>query len=248
MFININSKKNQSIIKIFCLLALVLLFAFSAVEVLKLLGLTNHSGAKAFSIVGIVINTISCVLCLYLFRHPKQLVLTGFIFLFYSLWIEFVDPSSFVPLFSFFLSFTFFYITGFYESHKILKYLITLMIYLGMLFSPLRLGSCFYISILSQNLAETFCSLFLIFLFLNFKETKTKIKILNLQEYQELTNRDAEWLNAILNNEKYESIAIRYKMSLGTVKNRFKVIFDALGLKGKTDFLNKYSDFFVVFN
>ncbi len=32
-------------------------------------------------------------------------------------------------------------------------------------------------------------------------------------------------------------------MSIGSVKNRFKIIFDELGVRDREDFLNKYSDY-----
>lgn len=66
---------------------------------------------------------------------------------------------------------------------------------------------------------------------------------LDIQKIAELNKRDAEWLADIINGEKYESLAIKYHMSLGSVKNRLKVIFDEIGVGDKQGFLNKYSDY-----
>ena len=248
MFIDTTSKRFQLTIKIFCLLAIVLLLVFSGIEVLNLAGFRNHPPHKTSSIGGIILNTISCILCVYIYKHPSRLEIAASIFLYYCIWIDYIDSFSFVPIFLFFLSFIFFYITGFYEKFTILKYIVTIIIYLILILTPLRLGFFSYISSLIQNLAVSFCSVVLIFILFVLTETKSNSKYLNLHDFPELTQRDSEWLNALLNNEKYESIAIRYEMSPGSVKNRFKVIFKTLGLAGKTDFLNKYSRFTIIYS
>ena len=43
--------------------------------------------------------------------------------------------------------------------------------------------------------------------------------------------------------KKYESLAFNYQMSLGSVKNRLKVIFDEIGAGDRQEFFNKYSDY-----
>lgn len=74
-------------------------------------------------------------------------------------------------------------------------------------------------------------------------ETKGSNKKLDIQKYSELKKRDAEWLAQIVNGVKYDTLAIDYNMSLGSVKNRLRVIFDELKVGDKQGFLNKYSDF-----
>jgi len=69
------------------------------------------------------------------------------------------------------------------------------------------------------------------------------IRRLDLKEYPDLKRRDAEWLYEIIRGNKYESIAIEAKMSLGSVKNRFKIIFDVLETGDRQGFLNKYSEY-----
>ncbi|MCR4940607.1 MAG: hypothetical protein K5930_10950, partial [Treponemataceae bacterium] len=68
-------------------------------------------------------------------------------------------------------------------------------------------------------------------------------KKLDIQEFPELKKRDAEWLAKILCGEKYEYLSINYKMSLGSVKNRLKIIYAEIGVGDKLGFLNKYSDY-----
>lgn len=68
-------------------------------------------------------------------------------------------------------------------------------------------------------------------------------KKLDVHNFPKLKKRDAEWLAAIINGEKYEYLAIKYQISLGAVKNRLKIIFDELEVGDKRGFLTKYSDY-----
>lgn len=74
-----------------------------------------------------------------------------------------------------------------------------------------------------------------------------KNRRLDIKEYPDLKKRDAEWLSEIILGNKYEMIAIESKMSLGSVKNRFKIIFDVLETGDKQGFLNKYSEYEICF-
>ena len=66
--------------------------------------------------------------------------------------------------------------------------------------------------------------------------------------YPELKQRDAEWLKAILKGEKYQYIAIEYKMSVGSVKNRFKYIFSILECGDRRGFITSYADYEIIFH
>ena len=76
---------------------------------------------------------------------------------------------------------------------------------------------------------------------------ETSDHILDIKEYQKLNKRDAIWLCNILKKKKYEAIAIDSKITLGAVKNRFKLIFNELCVGDKQGFLNTYSDYKIYF-
>ena len=78
-------------------------------------------------------------------------------------------------------------------------------------------------------------------------EAITTNKKLDKKKYPDLKKRDAEWLAAIIQKTKYEAIAIDSSLSVGTVKNRFRIIFDELCVGDKQGFLNKYSDFEILY-
>ena len=81
----------------------------------------------------------------------------------------------------------------------------------------------------------------------NIFDSETQEKKLDLKKYKNLSRRDAEWLAEIIKKTKYDAIAINSDVSLGTVKNRLKIIFQTLEVGDKRVFLNRYSDYEIMF-
>lgn len=140
---------------------------------------------------------------------------------------------------------------GFYNKNKKIKSIFTLFILLGLILTELRFGSEIYARAFIEKIGFSFVLFCTMFFFqatvLDELEISTLNNELNIYKYPELNKRDAQWLNDILNGKKYAAIAIDAKVSLGTVKNRLKIIFDVLGVGDKQGFLNKFSDFHIFY-
>lgn len=113
--------------------------------------------------------------------------------------------------------------------------------------SETRFGKEVFFNSFIDKIAYSFVMFLCLFFFqiyiFDLFEANNSDNKLDIQKFPELKKRDAEWLVEILNGEKYEALAINYHMSLGSVKNRLKVIFDEIGVGDKQGFLNKYSDY-----
>lgn len=62
-----------------------------------------------------------------------------------------------------------------------------------------------------------------------------------------MTIRDAEWIELILRETKYETIARKYNLSEGTVKNNFARIFRILNVSDRIHFLSVYGGCKVIY-
>lgn len=246
MPINIYSKRNQLLIKIISVFG-IFVFIFSNVFEAHNLMIFSEPKLRLISITGIILNAISTILFIIVIIFPTKFQFFGFVVLYYSIWIEVIEPVSGIPLFLFFLSATIFLARGLLYNHKKLRAIIFAVFFIGFLLLPLRSGADTFLKSLIQNLSFTLACGAILFFFSLIMQNTPVDKSLNIKDYEGLTKRDCEWLNAILNNEKYEAIAINYHMNLGSVKNRFMVIFDILEVGDKTGFLNKYSDYAINF-
>lgn len=140
---------------------------------------------------------------------------------------------------------------GLFNKKRKIKIILASIIFITLVLSELRFGlKFFYLSIFEK---AAYIFIFFLSLFFhkisicNSVETSPSKKILNIKAYPELKKRDAEWLVKIINDEKYDILAIDSNLSLGSVKNRLKIIFDELKTGDKRGFLAKYSDYDIYF-
>jgi len=68
---------------------------------------------------------------------------------------------------------------------------------------------------------------------------------LDLSEYPDLTERDKEWIELALSQEKYDSIARRYNLSPNYAKKRKRVIFKILEVPDRLSVISEYSGYIV---
>lgn len=135
---------------------------------------------------------------------------------------------------------------GWFKKKKALRITIVILLYLFCILLQFLLSKKLFIYSLIENTICTIigCAIiiFTCFYFRRYNVIFSEKKI-NLRDFKELNKRDAVWLQRIQNKDKYETIAIDEKMSIGSVKNRLKVIYTLLSVCGKTEFLNKYADY-----
>lgn len=136
---------------------------------------------------------------------------------------------------------------GTFNSNKKIKETIVFIFFIVLILTEIRFGKDIFFSCLFEKIAYSFvlvlCLFFLQVYTFDIFETNVSNYKLDLKEFPKLIKRDAKWLSAIQNGEKYEALALNSQMSIGSVKNRLKIIFEELGVGDKQGFLNKYSDY-----
>ena len=204
-----------------------------------------HNSREIFAL---VVNFIVCVFCAIFIIFPTRLELVSFVCIMYAFLISVTDKTNAMNILMLYLALICFYVRGFYQKRKIRKIIISVVFYLFIIFFPLVFPKIESINILEKLGYSFICSFCFILLNDKLYRDDSEEKILNLAKYAKLTKRDAEWLNLILNKEKYESIAKDYKMSDGYVRTRVKFIYDVLEVGDKIGFINKYGNYTIVFD
>lgn len=194
-------------------------------------------------------NSFVIVLTVILIIYPTKLIIISIIAFQYSFVSLYYTNIDIMALLMFILGYTVLLFQGFYKEKKTLKIMLSILPLVILYLSELRFGIKDFIYSSIYRFGYIFV-ISLIIIFLNFyinNNSRTDEKVLNIANYKGLKKRDAEWLQYIQRKEKYDCIAIEYQMSIGSVKNRLKVIFDTLEVGDKTGFLNIYSDYEIIF-
>ncbi len=242
---NLYSKRMQIFIRLISLLATIIIVISNTQRFLNF-GLQNLLTEK-FEFFTFIINSISIILFLIVILFPAKMGLFPILSFIYGTIILVFEPENNMGILLFWLSSVTLHARGFFNQKKKLKEIITSIIFCGLILSELRFGLDVFFNNLLEKLSYTFIYFVSLFFFQIYIKDELDIlknnKKLDLKNYCELRVRDAEWLGLILNGKKYDYLAITYDMSIGSVKNRIKVIFDVLEVGDKQGFLNKYSDF-----
>lgn len=163
------------------------------------------------------------------------------------------DEFNPMGILMFFLFFTIMNARGFYAKRKKMKIIFTVILYAVLLIPLFFLQPEELILESVYNVAGyTFVLVSILIFASKWIQNEALLspegnKILELSKYPGLTKRDAEWLNKIKEGVKYHSLAIDYKMSDGTVKNRVRVIYNALQCGDRLGFMNFFSDYEICF-
>lgn len=135
---------------------------------------------------------------------------------------------------------------GFFRKNRIAKTAASIIFFFVIFATQVRFG---YAEFLQSffTLAEYSFVIFLIILFYYLylrNQGKSPIeKFLDLSQFPDLTERDKEWIELILQETKYITIASQYKVTEGTVKNRMRVIFKVLDVSDRIGFMATYGGY-----
>lgn len=135
---------------------------------------------------------------------------------------------------------------GFFRKKRITKTIAFIIFFFVIFATQLRFGSAKFLRSLFI-LAEYSFVIFLIILFYYLylrNQGKSPIeKFLDLSQFPDLTERDKEWIELILKETKYITIASQYKVTEGTVKNRMRIIFKILDVSDRIGFMATYGGY-----
>lgn len=182
------------------------------------------------------------ILILLIFM-PTNFFLFGIICIIHYVTILIDQPENNMGLLIFITGILVLALTGFFRKKGKIKTVFFALIFQISIFSEIRFGSYnFIFSIFSK--IHFFFIMILILLFA-FRLSLDKLiftsdKILDLSAFPDLTIRDTEWIELILKETKYETIARKYNLSEGTVKNNFARIFKILNVSDRIHFMSVY--------
>ena len=243
--INLYSNRIQLSIRIISLLAIIIL-VISNTRKIEICGFRTLINSK-LDFFAFVINCISLVLFFILILFPTKIGILSLVSFLYGATIIIFDPQNNIGILMYGLSIILLHARGTFNSHKKIKETIVFIFFIGLILTEIRFGKDVFFSCLFEKIAYSFVLVFCLFFLqvytFDIFETNVSNYKLDLKEFPKLIKRDAKWLSAIQNGEKYEALALNSQMSIGSVKNRLKIIFEELGVGDKQGFLNKYSDY-----
>ena len=218
--------------------------------------LTGHAVYDVFfchyysCILGLFSGPLSIIVLAFVVRRPERLALFVPPLIFFSLTNAIGNANPAFPIIFLELSVVLLWIRGFFNCHKGIKITALSIFFLFTVLLYLRSGWAFFASQLLdilQILLVTGCSIFIVFEYMKAQSQTVKDKILNIADYPETTERDAEWLTLVQQGVKYEAIAIDYELTLGTVQNRLNKIYHILETGDRIGFLSIYSNAKIVY-
>lgn len=161
---------------------------------------------------------------------------------FYTGVLLYADPLNPLSVLIYFLGIVSLYIRGLLKKKRILKSILISSGVIVILFSNIRYGWFFFLEDFENKIICCIvCVLIFIFIVLEKNKLKQNKCLLDLSLFPELTQRDKEWVEMALSQEKYDTIARQYSLSPNYVKNRMRHIFKILGIPDRLALIAKYS-------
>ena len=135
---------------------------------------------------------------------------------------------------------------GFFRKKRLFKTVCAVILFFIIFSTELRFGTADFVKSLFYVAEYSFIiALIILFYYLYLRnQGKSPIeKILDLSLFPDLTDRDKEWIELILKETKYSTIANQYNVTEGTVKNRMRRIFKILDVSDRIGFMATYGGF-----
>lgn len=242
---------SQWILKAFRIIGIAAIFILLLSNIEKFFTLRTLKNQNTFMRSDFILNCFVIILCFIFVLFPAKLGICSFISFYYAFTCLVFATDNNMGIFMYWFAVITLYVHGAFNRRKQLKNAVCLSVYIILILSELRFGLDVFLPCFIQKIGYTFM-LFLILFFVKAYLTdkisaESAEKKLDIKEFPNLTKRDAQWLARILGGEKYQAVAVDYKMSIGSVKNRFKFIFAELEVGDRCGFVNSYSGYEISF-
>lgn len=244
------SRRMQIIIKITAFIAMLILFFANLGIIIYNDFFSLKLFQENFKLLSFYLNIISFILCLILFFKPVKIGIISIISFLYSYFILLFEQDNYMGILMYCLAISVLLLRGFFKKHKLSKIIFIFICFLIPFLLSFFISKTSNFTFILGNFAYIFINsiiFFFIQIYIYFEKTQTSNKILNLYNYKGLSKRDSIWLQEILNNKLYKEIAFENNLKVGTVKNRFKIIFETLQVGDKIGFINQYDGYKIVF-
>ena len=149
------------------------------------------------------------------------------------------DNDNLIPIFMLALCLITLNLRGFFRKRKFLKLSLLFVSYFIALFTEIRFGfNTFFQSLLLHLAAFFISSICAILINKRHAEMQNSIvpKILDLTEYDQLSDQDRTIIKLLKEGQKYDWIAGHLGIATSTLKKRVKNIFEILGVVDLIDF------------
>jgi len=203
-----------------------------------------------FALTGVtILLAITAIVFLYLIFFPSNIFLYPIICFVHGL-LNIVDGGNIIGLMLVMLGCAFSLKSGFFKRRAQIKFFCLVLLLLGAMLSQLRYSIPIFVnSLLNISIVAI---IFLMFWFLfssYFAELlphRADITDIHLGKY-DLQKRDYDFIRQILENQKYDAIAMSHRISESAVKQRAGVIYRKLGVSNRTEFLILASNAKIIF-
>lgn len=190
-------------------------------------------------------NWIFCLFFIIIAVHPEKIGFIAIMAFLYTAYITFFEPDNQMGLLMLFLGTSTLFMRGLMKNKRKQKIIMINICYLILCVTEIRFGTTVFIQSILEKIAYSVVS-FIIFYFIKSYYITNLLteqeKILAVHKYEGLTPRDALWLKRIQQGDAYKVIAIDEHMNIGSVKNRFKIIYQTLGVDDRQGFMTIYGD------
>ena len=190
-----------------------------------------------------IINAVMLeIFIVYLIIFPYKFESIAICSFLYTASILYFNPLNQLSVVTYFLGIVSLYFRGLLKTKKTLKMIFLSTGYIIILFSNFRYGFNFFLEDLVEKISFSIvCSIIFCFIILGKNMARTNNLALDLNQYPDLTERDKEWIEMALSQEKYETIARKYKLSVNYVKNRMRIIYKILRVADRLSLISTYS-------
>lgn len=193
----------------------------------------------------LVLSVISALTCIFLIFHPQKYLIYGIFFLIFTVLFTFSDYSEITILLCYIAALVIFSEQGFFNHKSILKLVLSLLVLGAITAVRIILFKKEYFVRLIQVWPYLFTLVVIIFFTLKIfvsHQNETEHLVINLDEYEELTDRQKKLIESILKNEKFDTFSRENNVSISTVKKDAVVIYKVFDVFDSKTFLLKYAN------
>ncbi len=180
--------------------------------------------------------------------YPYKLEYLSFICFLLSARIIISEEIDFMGIAIYHLAIIALFARGYFYKNKNMKLIILFFVYISLITLKYFLfPTPFIYSIVNHIGMNIVLILIEFFVNLTAKNYNNRNSVLNLNEFDSLKKRDADWLIMIQQYKSYKEIAKEYYLTDGSVRNRINQIYETIGVKDKQDFLFRYGKHKILF-
>ena len=239
-FISLFSKYMSLIYRCISILAAILISIYTTVNVIL--------GNFTFADYHLYINLFTLIFTIISIVFPVKIEFLAIVSFVYAVEILFTKMlhQDVMGLLMYVLTCAILFSRGFFRKKRFFKTVCAVILFFILFSTEIRFGTADFVKSIFYVAEYAFViTLIILFYYLYLRnQGKSPIeKFLDLSLFPELTDRDKEWIDLILKETKYSTIATQYNVTEGTVKNRMRIIFKILDVSDRIGFMATYGGY-----